>query len=164
MGLLFRAILWAMLLIPCNYLRAEEKPPEAPKAEGTEPSPEAKIELQLKSSKEADQPEDLAKHIAQGIEFLEAKKFAEFLPEFVCPEEFKAILAKRGTIEEFAMHFAEKRADQMLKTLKYAQGKKVWLTEDGAAAVFDLKTSGITQAKPYLPFVKIDNKWYIKNK
>jgi hypothetical protein len=130
-----------------------------------EQTPEATIELQLKSSKESDQPEDLAKHIAKGIELLEAKKYADFLPLFVPPEEFKAILAKRGTIEEFAKRFEEKKSVQMLQILKYTIGKKVWITADGGnAAVFDLKTSGIEQAKPYLPFVKIEGKWYIKNK
>ena len=157
---------------------AEDKPadpptsPTAPKAaEQTDAEKEAAkvafqqaVELQLKSAKEVEQPEDISKHVASGIELIEAKKYTEFLTAFVLPEEFKAIVAKRGSVDEFAKHFGEARAESMLERLKYVKGKKVWITADGLTAVFDLKTSNIKDVKPYLCLVKVDGKWYMKNK
>jgi hypothetical protein len=154
---------------------AEDKPAEPPTTpKPAEKTPEEKeaerakfaeaVELQLKTAKETEQPADLAKQIAQGIEQLEGKKHAEFLKAFVHPEEYKALIAKRGSEDEFVKHFAEARAASMLERLKYVKDKKVWITADGNTAVFDLKASNIKDVRAYLNLVKVDGKWFMKNK
>jgi len=109
----------------------------------------------------AEAREKLDTAIAEGIRLLEAKSHEAFLRAFVAPADFKKITDKQP-LADFATKFAEKKAAQLLDTLKAIKDAKPKLEENDTRATFDLPKE-LGGSKETITFVKIDKYWYIQN-
>lgn len=107
-----------------------------------------------------DPREKLDTAIPEAIRLLEAKEHLKFIKTFVSPDELKKITEK-GSIEDLAKSFGEKKADRLLKILGAIKDAKPTLSDDGKTATFDLKA--LPDSKGSISFLKVEKYWYIKN-
>lgn len=141
----------ALAWTACANLRAEEAPvakTEAKSGEADKPKDEALV----------DQPEDLAKAIAEATKMLEDKKYKEFLERFVHPDDKKRITK---TWDKVVEGFGEK-SGRLLEILKLIGKSKVKLTDEGKTASFTVNPA-LEGNKPTIRFGKIEKDWYLFN-
>jgi hypothetical protein len=97
--------------------------------------------------------------VKEAIRLLEARKYADFLKTFTRPSELEELLAK-GSMEELAADFGERRAPDILAALRAAATMEPVLTQDGTRAEYKFE-------KPFgrerrISMAKIGEYWYFR--
>ena len=105
--------------------------------------------------------QSLDKLLPEAIRLIEAKEFVALLEAVVPPEDFRKITAEKP-LPEFAARFGEEKAARLLAVLKAAKNQKPKISEDGNTAIYTLP-EGADASKGTLVFMRIENRWYIKN-
>jgi len=95
------------------------------------------------------------------IRLLENKENATLLKKYVAPDDLERIL-KQMSFDEFVDGFDTRKAENLLKAMKFAKGMRVDYNEDETICTIALsKTENFNKD---LIFKKIDGLWYIADK
>ena len=111
---------------------------------------------------EADPREDLNLLIPHAISLIETKQYAKAVETLAEPEALKKALEReKKTLDDFAAHFAEQKAAQLLEALRSIRGLKPELSADGTKATFPLDQP--LGPKKTITFIKTGKLWSIKS-
>jgi hypothetical protein len=132
------ALRMAMTIVACSLAAAGLK------AADEKPNPQASLETA----------------IPEAIRLLKAKEYAEFLRNFLSPDDVKKLSAG-GSLDAMAGKFGEQKAPRLLKVLGSLKGADLSVDEDEQIATF--KLSEPVEGKNSIRFKKIEGRWYLLN-
>ena len=97
--------------------------------------------------------------VKEAIRMLEAKKYTDFLKTFTSPSELEELLLK-GSIEELAAEFGERRAPDILAALRAASTMTPTLNAEGNRATYRFEKPFGREAR--ISMAKIGEYWYFR--